>query len=91
MADSAAQPVDSCVGHVAPEAFAGGPIAALREGDIITFDLENRLLNVELTDEEIKQRMADWKAPEPRYKTGVFAKYSVLVSSASEGAITNPK
>jgi dihydroxy-acid dehydratase len=80
-----------CVGHIAPEAFAGGPIAALREGDIITFDLENRLLNVDLTDEEIQQRMADWKAPEPRYKTGVFAKYSVLVSSASEGAITNPK
>lgn len=80
-----------CVGHIAPEAFAGGPIAALREGDIITVDLENRLLNVDLTDEEIQQRMADWKAPEPRYKTGVFAKYSVLVSSASEGAITNPK
>lgn len=80
-----------CVGHIAPEAFAGGPIAALREGDSITVDLENRLLNVDLTDEEIQQRMADWKAPEPRYKTGVFAKYSVLVSSASEGAITNPK
>ncbi|MEP7337657.1 MAG: dihydroxy-acid dehydratase [Acidobacteriota bacterium] len=80
-----------CVGHVAPEAFAGGPIAALREGDIITFDLEARTLTVDLTDEEIKQRMSEWKAPAPRYTTGVFAKYSVLVSSASEGAITSPE
>ncbi len=80
-----------CVGHVAPEAQVGGPIAALREGDIVTFDLEKRLLNVDLTDEEIKQRLADWTAPTPRYKTGVFAKYSALVSSASEGAITRPE
>jgi dihydroxy-acid dehydratase len=80
-----------CVGHVAPEAFVGGPIAALREGDIITLDLENRLLNVALTDDEIKQRLAGWTAPEARYKSGVFAKYSALVSSASEGAITQPK
>ncbi|MEO6727236.1 MAG: dihydroxy-acid dehydratase [Blastocatellia bacterium] len=79
-----------CVGHIAPEAQAGGPIAALREGDIVTFDLEARTLNVNLTDEEIKQRMAKWKAPAPRYTTGVFAKYSALVSSASEGAITRP-
>jgi len=79
-----------CVGHIAPEAQAGGPIAALREGDIVTFDLEARTLNVDLTDEEIKQRMAEWKPPAPRYTTGVFAKYSALVSSASEGAITRP-
>ncbi len=79
-----------CVGHVAPEAAAGGPIAALREGDIITFDIANRRLDVELTDEEIKQRMANWISPEPRYKTGVFAKYAALVSSASEGAVTHP-
>lgn len=80
-----------CVGHIAPEAFAGGPIAALREGDIVTIDLAARTLDVELTDEEIRQRLTEWKAPEPRYKTGVFAKYSALVSSASEGAITHPK
>ena len=80
-----------CVGHIAPEAQAGGPIAALREGDFVTFDLEARTLNVDLTDEEIKQRMSEWKAPAPRYTTGVFAKYSALVSSASEGAITRPE
>jgi dihydroxy-acid dehydratase len=79
-----------CVGHVAPEADAGGPIAALREGDIVTFDLEKRLLNVELSDEEIQQRLAEWTPPAPRYTTGVFAKYRALVSSASEGAITRP-
>lgn len=80
-----------CVGHVAPEAATGGPIAALREGDIITFDLENRRLDVELTDEEIKQRLTEWTPPEPRYKAGVFAKYAALVSSASEGAVTRPQ
>lgn len=80
-----------CVGHVAPEAATGGPIAALREGDIIKFDLENRRLDVELTDEEIKQRLAEWTPPEPRYKAGVFAKYAALVSSASEGAVTRPQ
>lgn len=80
-----------CVGHVAPEAATGGPIAALREGDIITFDLENRRLDVELTDEEIKQRLDEWTPPEPRYKAGVFAKYAALVSSASEGAVTRPQ
>jgi dihydroxy-acid dehydratase len=77
-----------CVGHIAPEAQVGGPIAALREGDVITFDLEKRTLNVDLGDDEIKQRLAEWKPPAPRYTTGVFAKYSALVSSASEGAIT---
>ncbi len=77
-----------CVGHIAPEAQEGGPIAAIREGDIITFDLEARTLNVDLTDEEIKQRLSEWKAPAPRYTSGVFAKYSALVSSASEGAVT---
>lgn len=80
-----------CVGHIAPEAFAAGPIAALREGDIVTFDLEARTLNVDLTDDEIQQRLSEWKAPAPRYTTGVFAKYAALVSSASEGAITHPK
>jgi dihydroxy-acid dehydratase len=76
------------VGHVAPEAATGGPIAALREGDMIVFDIENRKLEVELTPEEIKHRLADWKPPTPRYTSGVFQKYASLVSSASEGAIT---
>jgi dihydroxy-acid dehydratase len=75
-------------GHVAPEAARGGPIAAVREGDLITFDIPKRRLNVALSDEEIKDRLKSWKAPEPRYRTGVFAKYAASVSSASEGAVT---
>jgi dihydroxy-acid dehydratase len=75
-------------GHVAPEAYRGGPIAAVREGDSIVFDLEKRQLNLELADEEIRHRLEDFSPPAPRYKTGVFAKYAALVSSAAEGAIT---
>lgn len=75
-------------GHVAPEAARGGPIAIIAEGDSIVFDLEARKLQLELSDAEIKARLAKWKAPAPRYKTGVFAKYVALVSSASLGAIT---
>ena len=76
------------VGHVAPEAARGGPIAAIADGDMVVFDIEKRRLDVELTDAEIKKRLANWREPEPRYKTGVFAKYAALVSSASEGAVT---
>jgi dihydroxy-acid dehydratase len=75
-------------GHTAPEAARGGPIAIIAEGDEITFDLATKTLRLELSDAEIKSRLAKWKAPEPRYKTGVFAKYAALVSSASLGAIT---
>jgi dihydroxy-acid dehydratase len=75
-------------GHVAPEAANGGPIAAIRDGDKITFDLPKRTLSVDLTDAEIQKRMAGWKAPKPRYTHGVFAKYAALVSSSSLGAIT---
>ena len=78
------------VGHVAPEAFRGGPIAALREGDTVVLDVESRELRVELSDDEIAARLADWRPPAPRYTTGVFAKYAAQVSSASEGAITRP-
>jgi dihydroxy-acid dehydratase len=78
-------------GHVSPEAAHRGPIAALREGDRITFDVENRTLSVDLSEEEIEERLKDWQEPAPRYETGVFAKYAALVSSASEGAITQPK
>jgi dihydroxy-acid dehydratase len=77
-------------GHVAPEAAHRGPIAALRDGDTITFDIENRTLSVDLPDEELETRLANWREPEPRFATGVMAKYAALVSSASEGAVTDP-
>jgi len=75
-------------GHVAPEAAHGGPIAAVADGDIIVFDIPNRALNVELTADQIKQRLADWTPPAPRFTNGVMAKYAFLVSSASRGAVT---
>ncbi len=75
-------------GHVAPEAAAGGPIAALRDGDMILFDIDARRLDVELTDDQIRDRMRDWSSPPPRYTSGVMAKYAKLVSSASKGAVT---
>jgi len=75
-------------GHVAPEAVVGGPIAALRDGDTIVFDIPKRTLSVELTDAEIRQRLATWKAPKPRFTSGVMAKYAYLVSSSSLGAVT---
>jgi dihydroxy-acid dehydratase len=77
-------------GHVAPEAARGGPIAAVREGDMIVFDLDKRRLDVDISEEEMARRLAEWKPPAPKYTTGVFAKYAALVSSASEGAITRP-
>ena len=77
-------------GHVAPEAARGGPIAALKEGDMIVFDIKSRRLDVELPDEAIRERLLSWRQPAPHYSTGVFAKYASLVSSASEGAITKP-
>jgi len=75
-------------GHVAPEAARGGPIAAVADGDIIVFDIPNRQLNVELSAAEIQKRLAKWQAPVPRFSSGVMAKYALLVSSSSLGAIT---
>ncbi len=75
-------------GHVAPEAQLGGPIAAVREGDRITFDIPNRQLNVDISDEELTARLANFQPPAARYKRGVFAKYANTVSSASIGAVT---
>jgi len=75
-------------GHVAPEAQLGGPIAAVREGDKITFDIPNRTLTLEVADEEIAARLKQWRAPKLRYERGVFAKYAASVASASEGAVT---
>ena len=76
------------VGHVAPEAMVGGPIAMLREGDIITLDIPNRRLDARITEEEMTDRRAAWQPMEPKYTTGVLAKYAKLVSSAAEGAVT---
>ncbi len=78
-------------GHVAPEAAVGGPIAAVRDGDIITFDIAKRELSMAVADEEIASRLRSWRAPAPRYPRGVFAKYVATVSSASQGAITGEK
>jgi dihydroxy-acid dehydratase len=75
-------------GHVAPEAARGGPIAAVADGDTVVVDIEKRRLDVEISDAEIQKRLANWRAPEPHYKRGVFSKYAELVSSASEGAVT---
>ena len=76
-------------GHVAPEAAVRGPIAAVREGDTISFDIPNRKLNVEISDAELSARLATWKPPVPRYARGVFRKYVDAVSSAAKGAVTN--
>jgi dihydroxy-acid dehydratase len=78
------------VGHIAPEAAVGGPLAVLRDGDTVVIDIEKRTVSVELPEEELKARLAGWQPPAPRYTSGVFAKYAALVSSASEGAITRP-
>jgi dihydroxy-acid dehydratase len=76
------------IAHVAPEAFNGGPIAAVHEGDQITVDANRGVLSLDIPEAELKRRLDAWNAPEPRYKVGVMAKYCKLVSSASEGAIT---
>jgi dihydroxy-acid dehydratase len=75
-------------GHVAPEAANGGPIAAVAEGDTIVFDLPSRTLNLEISTAEMQRRLASWRAPAPRYTSGVMAKYALLVSSSALGAIT---
>jgi dihydroxy-acid dehydratase len=79
------------MGHVSPEAALGGPIAAVHEADVIRIDINERLLEMEVSDAEIKRRLSSWKQPKPRYETGVFGKYCALVASASEGAVTRPK
>ena len=76
------------VGHIAPEAHRGGPIAHVRDGDTIVLDVDNRRLDVEIADEELERRAAEWKQPAPKYERGVFAKYAAGVGSAAEGAQT---
>jgi dihydroxy-acid dehydratase len=77
------------IGHIAPEAFVGGPIAAVQKGDRITIDVAKRKLTLEITPAELKKRLKKWKAPKPNYASGVMAKYARDVSSASKGAVTN--
>src|SRR5688572_9859359 len=76
------------IGHVAPEAALGGPIALVAEGDEIVIDVDNRRLDLVVEPAELERRRAAWSAPAPRYTGGVLAKYAALVSSASEGAVT---
>lgn len=75
------------VGHITPEAFVGGPIAIVRDDDLITIDGENGTLNLEQSTQEIEKRLKEWKTPKPKYSSGYLAQYSKLVGSASEGAI----
>ena len=77
------------IGHIAPEAAVGGPIALLRDGDMVVMDAETRVLSVQVSDNELERRRQEWKAPPTRYETGVMAKYARLVSSASTGAVTS--
>jgi dihydroxy-acid dehydratase len=77
-----------CVGHIAPEASRGGPMAAVQDGDTIVIDVASRKLDIDIAADAMQQRLAAWRAPQPRYATGVLAKYARLVSSASTGAVT---
>jgi dihydroxy-acid dehydratase len=79
------------IGHVAPEAALGGPIAVVDEGDTITIDVERKALDLDVAPDEVARRLAAWTPPPLKYTSGVFAKYASLVSSASEGAITTPR
>jgi dihydroxy-acid dehydratase len=78
-------------GHVAPEAAVGGPIALVRDGDMVAFDVAGRALDLRVDATELARRRAAWTAPAPRYRSGVFAKYAATVASASEGAVTHAR
>jgi len=77
------------VGHICPEAAVGGPVAVVRDGDIITIDAETNSINMNVSDEDIKKRLAEWKPPKPAITRGVLAKYAHLVGDASHGAMTD--
>jgi len=77
------------VGHVAPEAFVGGPIALVKEGDSITIDAKKRLIQLNVSAKELAVRRKKWKQPKPRYTKGLLGKYAQLVSTATKGAITD--
>ena len=78
------------VGHVAPEAFVGGPIALVRNGDEISISTENNSIEIHVSESELEQRKKEWNRPTPNYKSGALAKYASLVGSAANGAITKP-
>ena len=77
----------ACIGHVSPEAAAGGPIAFVRDGDLISMDMDACTLSVNITEEEFTERRKSWNPPEPKIKTGYLARYAKLVTSANRGAI----
>ena len=77
------------IGHVTPEAFDGGPIAVVKNGDSIVIDAEKRAITLDISAAELDRRLRQWKQPKPNYTRGVLAKYAALVSSASEGAVTD--
>jgi dihydroxy-acid dehydratase len=79
-----------CIGHVAPEAVDGGPIAFVADGDRITIDVPSRKIDLDVSASELAVRKANWKLPEPRYTHGVLAKYARLVTGADKGAVTEP-
>ena len=77
----------ACIGHISPEAMEGGPIALIEDGDIISIDIPNRKLELEVSDEELNRRRENWKQPEPKIKTGYLARYARMTTSASTGAV----
>jgi len=78
------------IGHVAPEAFVGGPIALVKDGDEISINIEDNSVNLHVSEKELEQRGKKWMMPKPNYKSGALAKYALLVGSAANGAITDP-
>ncbi len=79
------------IGHVAPEAFVGGPIALVKNGDEISIDIETNTINLNVSEEELERRRSEWRQPKPNYTSGALAKFASLVGSAAQGAITTPK
>ena len=80
-----------CIGHVSPEAAEGGPIAAIRDGDVIVIDVDARRIDVELDERELERRLEDWRPPKPRIGRGWLLRYSLGVSSANTGAVIEPR
>lgn len=77
----------ACIGHISPEAMAGGPIALIEDGDVISIDIPHRKLELKVSDEELRKRKDAWQQPEPKIKTGYLARYAKLTTSASTGAV----
>ena len=77
----------ACIGHISPEAASGGTIAFVKEGDMISIDIPSRSISLEVSVEELAKRKSEWRAPEPRYKTGWLARYAAMATSADTGAV----